>query len=48
MTDNEGNKYDIFGLVVDGPRQGQALNPTQSISGYWFAIASMYLDPIIY
>ena len=48
MTDNEGNKYDIFGLVLDGPRQGQALIPTKSISGYWFAIASMYPDPIIY
>ncbi len=48
MTDNEGNKYDIFGLVVDGPRQGQTLIPTNSITGYWFAIASMYLDPIIY
>jgi len=48
MSDNEGNKYDIFGLAVDGPRKGQALNPTKSISGYWFAIAAMYPDPIIY
>ena len=48
MIDNEGNKYDIFGLAVDGPRKGQALNPTKSISGYWFAIAAMYPDPIIY
>lgn len=48
MTDNEGNKYDIFGLVVDGPRKGQALTPTSSISGYWFVIASMYPDPIIF
>lgn len=48
MTDNEGNKYDIFGLVVDGPRKGQALTPTHSISGYWFVLASMYPDPIFF
>ena len=48
MTDNECNKYDIFGLVVDGPRKGQALIPTHSISGYWFVLASMYSDQIIY
>ena len=48
MTDNEGNKYDIFGWVVDGPRKGQALIPTNSISGYWFVLASMYPEPIIY
>jgi len=48
MSDNEGNKYDIYGLIVDGPRKGQALVPTKSISGYWFVIASMFPDPIIY
>jgi len=48
IQDNEGNKYDIFGLAVDGPRKGQALQPTQSISGYWFAIAAIYPDPILY
>ena len=48
MTDNEGNKYDIFGWVIDGPRKGQVLSPTHSISGYWFVLASMYPDPIIY
>jgi hypothetical protein len=35
-------------LVVDGPRKGQALTPTHSISGYWFVLASMYPDPIIF
>jgi hypothetical protein len=48
MRDNEGNGYDIFGLAVDGPRKGQILRPTQSISGYWFAVAAMYPDPILY
>jgi hypothetical protein len=48
MQDNEGNKYDIFGLAVDGPGKGQALQPIQSISGYWFAVAAMYPEPIIY
>ena len=48
MCDNEGNKYDIFGLAVAGPRKGQVLQPTRSISGFWFAVAAMYPDPILY
>ena len=48
MADQEGNKYDIFGLVVEGPKKGQSLNPTRSIRGYWFALAATYRDPLIY
>ncbi len=48
MEDNQGNKYDIFGLAVTGPDRGRNLNPTRSVTGYWFAIAAMYPDPIIY
>jgi hypothetical protein len=48
MVDQEGNKYDIFGLAVDGPKKGQSLNSTLSVRGYWFALAAMYRDPVIY
>ncbi len=48
MQDNQGNKYDIFGLAVDGPNKGRLLTPTVSMMGYWFAVAAMYPDPIIY
>lgn len=48
MVDQEDNKFDIFGLVVDGPKKGQSLNPTRSVYGYWFALAAMYRDPMIY
>lgn len=48
MTDSKGNKYDIFGLVVDGPDKGQALTPTKSITGYWFVMATIFSDPVVY
>jgi len=48
MRDNEGNKYNIFGLAVEGPDKGRQLKPASSIMGYWFALAAMFPDPIIY
>ncbi|MDZ7659007.1 DUF3179 domain-containing (seleno)protein [Fodinibius sp.] len=27
LTDNEGNRWDVFGYAVDGPRQGDRLTP---------------------
>jgi len=48
MEDTEGNKYDIFGWIIDGPKKGQSLLPTKSMTGYWFSLASIYPDPIIY
>ena len=48
MVDNEGTKWDIFGVGVDGPRIGQRLNPTQSMMAYWFAVGGMFKDALIY
>lgn len=42
MQDVEGNKWDVFGYAVDGPRKGQRLKPTQSLMGYWFSFATFY------
>ncbi len=48
MEDSEGNQWDIFGIAVNGPRQGQRLNPTQSFIGYWFSWGAFYPNPEIY
>lgn len=48
MTDQEGNKWDIFGYAVSGPRQGERLIPTQSYTGYWFAWADFFPGLEIY
>jgi hypothetical protein len=44
MSDNEGNRWNIFGEAVAGPRVGQRLGPTQSLIGYWFTFGSFYPD----
>jgi hypothetical protein len=48
MKDQAGNLYDLFGLAVEGPDKGRQLIATRSLFGYWFALAAMYPDPIIY
>ncbi|NOR75852.1 MAG: DUF3179 domain-containing protein [Draconibacterium sp.] len=48
MNDNEGNKWDIFGFAVEGPRKGQRLELTQSLMGYWFSFATFYPGIQIY
>jgi hypothetical protein len=42
MSDNEGNRWDIFGYAVSGPRVGSQLQPTRSLMSYWFAWAAFY------
>ncbi|MEL6922934.1 MAG: DUF3179 domain-containing protein [Bacteroidota bacterium] len=42
MMDNEGNEWDLFGVAVNGPRQGQRLEPMLAYVGYWFAWAAFY------
>jgi len=42
MKDNEGNRWDVFGRSVSGPRLGERLNSTRSFTGYWFAWADIY------
>lgn len=48
MEDQEGNKWDIFGVAVEGIRTGQQLKPVNSYMGYWFAWATMYPGIEIY
>ncbi|MDX1617745.1 MAG: DUF3179 domain-containing (seleno)protein, partial [Balneolaceae bacterium] len=48
MTDQEGNRWDLFGYAVDGPRAGERLTPTLSYSGYWFAWADFFPGIEIY
>lgn len=48
LFDNEGNKWDIFGYAVEGPRAGERLTPTTSFMGYWFAWGAFYPSPNIY
>ncbi|MEM9324383.1 MAG: DUF3179 domain-containing protein [Bacteroidota bacterium] len=48
MEDQNGNAYDVFGEVVEGPDRGFKLEPTLSYMGYWFAIAAMAPDPFIF
>jgi hypothetical protein len=48
MTDEEGNKWDVFGRAVDGPRTGAQLGTLSSFMGYWFSFATFYPDLSIY
>lgn len=48
MKDNDGNRWNIFGEAVEGPRKGERLTPTQSFNGYWFAFADFYPNSCIY
>ncbi|WP_400075130.1 DUF3179 domain-containing protein [Winogradskyella sp. R77965] len=48
FSDNEGNKWNMFGEAIDGPRLGQKLNPSQSVTSMWFAIAAFFPNPSIY
>lgn len=42
MKDKEGNRWDLFGYAVEGPRKGERLTPTLSYTGYWFAWADFF------
>ncbi len=48
MKDEEGNRWDLFGFAVEGPREGERLSPTKSYSGYWFAWADFFPGLEIY
>lgn len=37
LKDQEGNRWDIFGYAVEGPRKGERLVPAKAYYGYWFA-----------
>jgi hypothetical protein len=44
MVDNEGNKWDVFGEAVAGPRKGAKLNTIPSYNAYWFAWADFFAN----
>jgi hypothetical protein len=48
MMDSSGNKYDIFGTVVEGPNTGLKLRSPENYIAYWFSIAAIYPDVEIY
>jgi len=48
FKDNEGNKWNIFGKAIEGPRTGETLTGAKSVMSYWFAIAAFYPNPEIY
>lgn len=48
MQDNEGNKWDIFGEAVEGPRQGTKLPEVLNYIGYWFSWATFNENLDIY
>lgn len=42
MEDDTGNRYNIFGKVLQGPEKGAQLESVNSGMGFWFAFASRY------
>ena len=48
MEDNEGNRWDIFGLAVSGPRQGDRLEGAEAFIGFWFSWAAFYPSVELY
>jgi len=48
MEDANGNIYNIFGEVIDGPDTGNKLSVFKSFMGFWFAFGAFYPDIGIY
>jgi len=48
MTDQEGNRWDIFGHAVSGLRAGSSLPVMRTFIAYWFAYGTFYPPPEIY
>ncbi len=48
MSDQEGNRWDIFGNAVSGPREGTRLSHARSFMGYWFSFAAFFPEVTIY
>ncbi|MBK8501489.1 MAG: DUF3179 domain-containing protein [Saprospiraceae bacterium] len=42
MSDDQGNRWNIFGEAVSGPLLGVRLKTTNSYMGFWFAWATFY------
>lgn len=49
FADEIGNKYDIFGNVVEGPDVGSTLMPMEtSFMAYWFSVGAFYSTATIF
>lgn len=48
MEDNEGNKWDLFGEAIEGPRAGTKLPEVLNYIGYWFSWATFNEELEIY
>ena len=48
MTDVNGNIYNLFGEVVEGPGKGEQLEIPYCMMGYWFAVSAFYPNVDIY
>lgn len=48
MEDQDGNKYNIFGEVIEGNNLGEKLNAPTSYIGYWFSWGTFYSGVEIY
>ncbi len=48
MSDAEGNRWDVFGKALDGPRKGEQLIMPKTCMSYWFAWGAFYRDSEIY
>ena len=48
MQDEEGNKYDFFGKVLEGTDVGELLESPTNYIGYWFSWGAFYPDTEIY
>lgn len=42
LEDNEGNKWDVFGEAISGPRQGQKISASNAMMAQWFSIPAFY------
>jgi hypothetical protein len=48
FSDTKGNKYDVFGQVIEGPNTGSGLRKMSSFMAYWFSIGAFYPNAIIH
>lgn len=48
FEDTKGNKWNIHGEVIAGPRKGEILTRVNGLASFWFSLASFYPNPEVY
>ncbi len=49
LSDNEGNKWNVFGEAISGPRKGAFLKfAKNSMMAYYFSIEAFYPNTVIF